>query len=46
VNLEKRTREGDEGQFAAPVASGAPSGGQSNGPRGGPDDGDFDDLPF
>jgi single-strand DNA-binding protein len=46
VNLEKRTRDGDEGQFAAPVASGAPSGGQSNGPRSGPDDGDFDDLPF
>ena len=46
VNLEKRTREGDEGQFAAPVASGAPSGAPSNGPRGGSDDGDFDDLPF
>jgi single-strand DNA-binding protein len=46
VNLEKRTREGDEGQFAAPVASGAPSSAPSNGPRGGSDDGDFDDLPF
>jgi len=46
VNLEKRTRDGDEGQFAAPVASGAPSGAPSNGPRGGSDDGDFDDLPF
>jgi single-strand DNA-binding protein len=47
VNLEKRTREeGDGGQFAAPVASGAPSGGQSNGPRGGVDDSDLDDLPF
>jgi single-strand DNA-binding protein len=47
VNLEKRTREeGDGGQFAAPVASGAPSGGQSNGPRGGMDDSDLDDLPF
>jgi single-strand DNA-binding protein len=46
VNLEKRTREGDEGQFAAPVASGAPSGAPSNGPRGGMDDGDLDDLPF
>jgi single-strand DNA-binding protein len=47
VNLEKRSREeGDGGQFAAPVASGAPSGGQSNGPRGGMDDSDLDDLPF
>jgi single-strand DNA-binding protein len=46
VNLEKRSRDGDEGQFAAPVASGAPSGAPSNGPRNGPDDGDFDDLPF
>jgi single-strand DNA-binding protein len=46
VNLEKRTRDGEEGQFAAPVASGAPSGAPSNGPRGGSDDGDFDDLPF
>jgi len=44
VNLEKRSREdGDGGQFAAPVASGAPS----NGPRGGGmDDPDLDDLPF
>src|SRR5262245_37772165 len=46
VNLEKRARDGEEGQFAAPVASGAPSGAPSNGPRGGSDDGDFDDLPF
>ena len=52
VNLEKRTREeGDGGQFAAPVASGAPAGGPtggSNGPRGGGDlnDPDLDDLPF
>jgi single-strand DNA-binding protein len=46
VNLEKRTRDGEEGQFAAPVASGAPSGAPSNGPRSGSDDGDFDDLPF
>src|SRR4029453_7230245 len=35
VNLEKRSREGDEGQFAAPVASGAPAGAPPNGPRGG-----------
>jgi len=43
VNLEKRSRDDAEGgQFAAPVASGAPS----NGPRGGMDDGDLDDLPF
>ena len=44
VNLEKRNREDGEGQFAAPVASGAPAGG--SGPRGGGDDGDLDDLPF
>ena len=46
MNLEKRTREdGDGGQFAAPVASGAPSGA----PRGGGgdmNDPDLDDLPF
>ena len=46
VNLEKRTRDDDGGQFAAPVASGAPAGGSSNGPRGGMDDPDLDDLPF
>jgi len=47
VNLEKRTREdGDGGQFAAPVPSGAPAG-DSSGPRGGGmDDPDLDDLPF
>ena len=43
VNLEKRSRDGEEGQFAAPVASGAPAGGP--GPRGGDGD-DLDDLPF
>ena len=46
VNLEKRTRDDDGGQFAAPVASGAPAGGSSNGPRGGMDEPDLDDLPF
>ena len=49
VNLEKRTREdGDGGQFAAPVASGAPAAAQSGPPRGGGDmnDPDLDDLPF
>src|SRR6476659_4008259 len=36
VNLEKRTREdGEGGQFAAPVASGAPSGAPAGAPRGG-----------
>ncbi len=53
VNLEKRTREDGEGQFAAPADGGgpsaAPSGGPSAGqPRGGGDfdPGDLDDLPF
>ena len=46
VNLEKRPREDGEGQFAAPVASGAPAGAQSGSPRGGTDEPDFDDLPF
>jgi single-strand DNA-binding protein len=48
VNLEKRTRDGEEGQFGAPVASGAPTGGPSNGPNGprGGDGDDLDDLPF
>ena len=48
VNLEKRTREdGDGGQFAAPVASGAPSGAPSGGGGGGDmNDPDLDDLPF
>ena len=44
VNLEKRSRDGEEGQFAAPVASGAPAGG-GPAPRGGDGD-DLDDLPF
>jgi len=48
VNLEKRTREdGDGGQFAAPVASGAPSGAPRGGGGGGDmNDPDLDDLPF
>lgn len=46
VNLEKRSREDGEGQFAASAAapSGAPSGGPSRG--GGHDDTELDDLPF
>src|SRR4029450_8527845 len=44
VNLEKRSRDGEEGQFAAPVPSGAPAGGP--GPRGGDGGDDLDDLPF
>ncbi len=56
VNLEKRTREEGEGQFAAPAAAGAGasagsgSGGPSGPPRGGNgggmDDNELDDLPF
>ena len=49
VNLEKRAREGEEGQFAAPAASGAPGGAPGGGSRGGGggfDDNDLDDLPF
>jgi single-strand DNA-binding protein len=53
VNLEKRAREGDEGQFggapgggpSGPPSGGAPSGG-SRGGGGGFDDNDLDDLPF
>lgn len=45
VNLEKRSREDGEGQFAASAAApGAPSGGPSRG--GGRDDTELDDLPF
>ena len=54
VNLEKRTREDGEGQFAAPAATGAgaSSGGSSSGPprgsggNGGGMDDELDDLPF
>ena len=54
VNLEKRTREEGEGQFAAAAPAGGPSsGGPSNAPaRGGGggggnfDDTELDDLPF
>ena len=53
VNLEKRTREEGEGQFAAPAASAAPAGGApSRGGGGGGgnggnfDDNELDDLPF
>ena len=54
VNLEKRTREDGEGQFAAPAAAGAgaSSGGSSSGPprgsggNGGCMDDELDDLPF
>jgi single-strand DNA-binding protein len=50
VNLEKRTREDGEGQFAAPAAGGPPAGGSSGPPRGGggsnTDDTELDDLPF
>jgi single-strand DNA-binding protein len=44
VNLEKRTREDGEGQFAAPAAAAAPSGAPRGG--GGMDDSELDDLPF
>jgi len=54
VNLEKRTREEGEGQFAAPADGGGPSGprpsgpppGQPRGGGGGMDDTELDDLPF
>jgi single-strand DNA-binding protein len=52
VNLEKRSREGDEGQFSGPGGgpSGPPSnaapGGGSRGGGGGFDDNELDDLPF
>jgi single-strand DNA-binding protein len=52
VNLEKRSREGDEGQFGGPGGgpSGPPSsaapGGGSRGGGGGFDDNELDDLPF
>jgi single-strand DNA-binding protein len=48
VNLEKRSRDEAEGQFAAPAASGAPSGAPAAGASrgGGFDDTELDDLPF
>ena len=54
VNLEKRTREEGEGQFAAAAPSGGPGGSGGSGPSGGAprggggtvDDTEFDDLPF
>jgi single-strand DNA-binding protein len=52
VNLEKRTREEGEGEFAAaaprPAAAGAPAGGRAPSGGGGPydDTSDLDDLPF
>jgi single-strand DNA-binding protein len=57
VNLEKRAREGDEGQFggapsgggpSGPPSGGAPSGGGARGGGGGGgfDDNELDDLPF
>jgi single-strand DNA-binding protein len=53
VNLEKRSRDEGEGQFAAPAAAGAgasggaPSGGSpSGGSQRGYDDTELDDLPF
>ena len=54
VNLEKRAREGDEGQFggapgggpSGPPSGGTPTGGGSRGGGGGFDDNDLDDLPF
>jgi single-strand DNA-binding protein len=46
VNLEKRTREDGEGQFAAPAAAGAPAGAPAGGSRGGGMDEELDDLPF
>jgi single-strand DNA-binding protein len=53
VNLEKRAREGEEGQFggaqggpSGPPSGAPPSGGGSRGGGGGLDDNDLDDLPF
>ena len=58
VNLEKRAREGEEGQFggapggapgggpSGPPSGGAPTGGGSRGGGGGFEDNDLDDLPF
>jgi single-strand DNA-binding protein len=54
VNLEKRTREDSEGQFAAAAPAGGsgnsggpgPSGGAPRGGGGTVDDTEFDDLPF
>jgi single-strand DNA-binding protein len=51
VNLEKRSRDDGEGQFAAPAAANASSGGGGGGGGGGQrgggfDDGELDDLPF
>ena len=52
VNLEKRSRDEGEGQFAAPAASGVGGGGGNAGGGGGGqrgggfDDTELDDLPF
>ena len=51
VNLEKRSRDEGEGQFAAPAAApagggGAPRGGGGGQRGGGFDDTELDDLPF
>jgi single-strand DNA-binding protein len=47
VNLEKRSRDEGEGQFAAPAAAPAGGGGAPRGGGGGYDDtNELDDLPF
>jgi single-strand DNA-binding protein len=49
VNLEKRSREEGDGEFAAAAPARPPSGGGGNAPRGGGggfDDTELDDLPF
>jgi single-strand DNA-binding protein len=47
VNLEKRTREEGEGEFAAAAAPARqPAGNGGSAPRGGFDDTELDDLPF
>ena len=47
MNLEKRTREEGEGEFAAAAAPARqPAGNGGNAPRGGFDDTELDDLPF
>src|SRR5439155_21341 len=47
VNLEKRTREEGEGEFAAAAAPARqPAGNGGNAPRGGFDDTELDVLPF